>query len=62
MSLPTRISSHSAILIDNVLADFKYLNLSYANVIIYPDLDHLTGYWKDYVRKEKKYPVERNKV
>lgn len=39
--VPTRISSHSATLIDNVFVSSKFLNSSYADVGIYPGSDHL---------------------
>lgn len=39
--VPTRISTHSATLIDNVFVGPSYLSQSYSDVIVYPGSDHL---------------------
>ena len=39
-NIPTRVTSHSATLIDNIFVGSKYLDRSYADVVLYPCSDH----------------------
>ena len=40
VNIPTRVTSHSAALIDNIFVGSKYLDRSYADVVLYPCSDH----------------------
>ena len=40
VNIPTRVTSHSTTLIDNIFVGSKYMSRSYAGVVLYPCSDH----------------------
>ena len=59
VSLPTKISTHSDALIDNIFVSLKYLSHNYADVIIYPGSEHLPVVGKITCVKKKAYTVKK---